>query len=305
MTHPLNPLEILLQVQQSGSLAQAASRLNRSASALSKTLRKLEGDAGYALVEHAARPLRLTEAGTIFAAAAHQMRDQLRRAQEQAGALDQQLGGSLRVTASVLLGHAVLADFLVKFRRSHPQLRVEVELSDENLDPLKGDFDIALRHEQGASADLIGRVLGTNRVRLCATPAYFALHGRPQTPDDLAEHPCLQFHCHPLDPRWRFRKGAETLCVVPDGPISANSDELLMASMRAGDGLLPCFDWLVGRDLREGRLQTCLDDWRFECEAYGEPELWAVYPQSQRGRPKLQCFIEALIEHLAEISATT
>lgn len=305
MTHPLNPLEILLQVQQSGSLAQAASRLNRSASALSKALRKLESEAGFALVEHAARPLRLTEAGAIYAQAASQMREQLRQAQEQAGALSRQLGGKLRVTASVLLGHAVLAEFLVKFRRSHPELRIEVELSDDNLDPLKDDFDIALRHEQGASAELIGRALGTNRVRLCATPAYFARHGRPQVPEDLARHPCLQFYCHPLDPRWRFHQGQRSVCIVPDGPISANSDELLMASMRAGDGLLPCFDWLVGRDLREGRLQTCLEDWRFECAAYGEPELWAVYPQGQRGRPKVQLFVEGLIEHLAEISQTT
>ena len=88
---------------------------------------------------------------------------------------------------------------------------------------------------------------------------------------------------------------------MPSGPVAANSDELLLASVRAGHGLLPCFDWLVGRELKSGALQSCLDDWRFESEAYGAPELWVVYPQGHRGRLKLQLFISGLIEHLAEL----
>lgn len=303
MAHPLNPLALLGELQRAGSLHAAGSRLDRTPSALSKMVRALEQQAGVALVEHGSKPLRLTEAGRAYAEAGRLMSEQLAAAADHAAALTRQLGGQLRVTASYLLGHAVLADYLVAFRRRHPQLAIEVVLSDEDLDPVEQQFDIALRHEPGARTELIGRALGSNRVRICGTPAYFERHGRPQRPADLADHPCLVFRCEPLDSRWHFQRGGEQVCVVPRGGLSANSDELLMASLRAGEGLLPCFDWVVARELAEGRLQSCLDDWTFASQAFGASELWAVYPRSKRGRPKIQAFLEGLSSHLAQLSA--
>jgi len=303
MTHPLNPLEVLLELQQAGSLHAAASRLRCGASALSKQVKSLEQNLGQALVEHGAKPLRLTEAGRVYAEAARQMREQVRAADTQAAALRKQLGGSLQVTASYLLGHAVLADYAVSFRRLYPQVNLHITLSDQDLDPVTDGFDLALRHEQGRSQDLIARPLGTNRVRLCGTPGYFGRHGVPRRPEDLRDHPCLVFHCEGLDARWHFRQGEVHRVVTPSGPVSANSDELLLASLRAGEGLLPCFDWVVGRELQEGRLLTCLDDWTFACEAFGEPELWVVYPKGKRGQPKVQLFVDGLVAHLARLSA--
>lgn len=308
MSQTLNPLEVLLEVQRAGGLQQAASRLDLGASALSKRIRMLEQQLGQPLVEHDSKPLRLTEAGRAYADAARLMREQLRQADETSAALRQQLGGSLRVTASHLLGHAVLAEYLVGFRRRFPALAVDIVLSDVDLDPVAEQFDIALRHEPApaseASGQLLGRALGSNRVRLCGTPDYFARHGLPARPADLAQHACLVFRCEPLDARWHFHcPGQASYCITPAGGLAANSDELLMASMRAGDGLLPCFDWVVGRELRLGRLQSCLDDWRFESPAFGAAELWAVYPRGKRGRPKIQLFIDGLVEHLARLSA--
>lgn len=300
MAHALNPLAVLLELERTGGLRAAASRMDRTPSALSKLVQSLEQQAGVALVEHGSKPLRLTEAGRAYAEAARQMREHLAAAQDHAAQLKRQLGGSLRVTASHLLGHAVLADYLVAFRRRHPQLAVDIVLSDTDLDPLGENFDVALRHEPSRDSSLIGRALGSNRVRVCGTPEYFQRHGRPRKPADLAQHRCLVFRCEPLDSRWHFHQGAEQVCVVPDGAgLTANSDELLLASLRAGEGLLPCFDWVVGRELVAGSLQSCLDEWRFESEAFGAAELWAVYPRGKRGRPKITAFIDGLIEHLA------
>jgi DNA-binding transcriptional LysR family regulator len=270
---------------------------------LSKQVKALELQLGQALVEHGSKPLRLTEAGRVYAEAARLMREQIRNAQSQAFALRKQVGGSLRVTASYLLGHAVLADYVVDLRRRLPQLSVEITLSDVDLDPVADGFDVALRHEQGQAQDLVARSLGANRVRLCGSPAYFSRYGVPRHPDDLASHPCLAFHCEGLDSRWHFHQEGIQHVVAPIGPVSANSDELLLASLRAGEGLLPCFDWVVGRDLQEGRLLTCLDDWTFACEAFGEPELWALYPKGKRGQPKVQLFVDGLVAHLAQLSA--
>ncbi len=299
----MNPLEVLLELQQAGSLHAAASRLHCGASALSKQVKALEAHLGQTLVEHGAKPLRLTEAGRVYAEAARAMREQVRAADTQAAALRKQLGGALHVTASYLLGHAVLADYAVAFRRQFPQLSLHITLSDVDLDPVAQGFDLALRHGQGGSQDLIARPLGANRVRLCGTPAYFGRHGVPRRPEDLAHHPCLVFHCEGLDARWHFHQGEAHRVVTPRGPLSANSDELLLASLHAGEGLLPCFDWVVGRELQEGRLLTCLDDWTFACEAFGDPELWVVYPKGKRGQPKVQLFVDGLVQHLARLSA--
>ena len=304
MANALNPLALLLELERAGGLRAAASRLDRTPSALSKLVRTLEQQAGTALVEHGSKPLRLTEAGRAYADAARQMREHLAAAQDQAAQLKKQIGGQLRVTASFLLGHAVLADYVVSFRRRHPQLAIEIVLSDEDLDPVAENFDIALRHEPSRDSSLIGRELGSNRVRVCGTPAYFKRQGMPKQPADLAQHQCLVFRCEPLDSRWHFHRGGEQVCVVPTGAgLAANSDELLLASLRAGDGLLPCFDWVVARELAAGSLQSCLDDWRFESEAFGAPELWAVYPRGKRGRPKISAFIDGLVAHLATLSA--
>jgi DNA-binding transcriptional LysR family regulator len=302
MAHPLNPLAVLLELERTGGLRAAASRMDRTPSALSKLVQSLELQAGVALVEHGSKPLRLTEAGRAYAEAARQMREHLAAAQDQAAQLKRQLGGTLRVSASYLLGHAVLADFVVSFRRRHPQLAIDIVLSDEDLDPLRENLDLVLRHEPSRDSSLIGRELGSNRVRVCGTPDYFQRHGRPRTPADLAQQRCLVFRCEPLDARWHFHQGTEQVCVVPAGAgLTANSDELLLASLRAGEGLLPCFDWVVGRELAAGTLQSCLDDWRFESEAFGAPELWAVYPRGKRGRPKITAFIDGLIEHIAQL----
>lgn len=303
MSLDLNPLLILLEVQHAGGLAPAAARLHTTPSALSKQVRALERQTGQVLVEHGSKPLRLTEAGRAYALAARQMREHLRSAQDQSAALRKQLGGTLRVAASFMLGHAVLAEYVVAFRRRHPQVELELVLRDDDPDPVAEQFDLALRHEQGRSSELIARSLGANRVRLCGAPSYFERMGFPHEPEDLAGHPCLVFHCEGLDSRWRFVGPQRTVLVVPQGPITCNSDELLLAPLRAGEGLLPCFDWVVTRDLREGRLQTCLDGWRFECEAWGEPELWAVYPKGKRGQPKIKAFIDGLAEYLAQLNS--
>ncbi|MEH0164770.1 LysR substrate-binding domain-containing protein [Paucibacter sp. JuS9] len=299
----LNPLEVLLQLQQCGSLAQAASRLHRTPSALSKIIRSLESEVGHALVEHAARPLRLTDTGRVYAEVARETQRNLREAQDQIAEQSGRISGRLRITASVLLGHAVLAAYVVQFRRQHPEVEIDVELSDIDLDPIRHSFDLAVRHEQGTAAGLIGRPLGSNRVHLVGSPTYFERHGRPQSPAALERHICLAFRCAPLDARWRFHRGDEAHVIVPRGPVMANSDEFLLASVRAGDGLLPCFDWLVGSELHAGALQTCLEDWRFESDAYGAAELWAVYPQGQRGRRKLTLFLDGLVDHLAHCRA--
>lgn len=294
MPSPLNPLEVLLELHLSGSLAQSAGRMGKSSSALSKTIRMLELQVGQALVEHTARPLRLTEAGRAYAEAARQMRGQLRETENQIAAASRQPAGSLRVTASLLFGHVVLADYVVAFRRQYPAVRLEVVLSDEYVDVSRDDFDLAIRHGRRATGQMIARPLGRNRVRLCATPAYFRRVGLPEHPEQLARHECLNYRADTLDSRWRFHRGAESLYATPIARLASNSDDFLLASMRAGDGLLPCFEWAVGPELRDGRLQSCLDDWRFESDAFGDAELWAVYPSGQRGKPKVRDFVDGL-----------
>lgn len=302
MQWPLNPLEALLALQTCGSLTAAAARFNRSASAMSKLVVSLEREIGEPLVEHASKPLRLTPAGQAYAQAARRMKEHLREAGEQASALRREVAGTLQITTSYLVGHAVLADYVPHFRMRFPQVRVDVELNDQDPELPAAGFDLSIRHSAVHDGALIARPLGNNRVRLCGAPSYFERHGRPSHPLELKSHACLEFRCEGLDGRWRFSREGMTHLVTPQGPLASNSDEFLLASALAGDGLLPCFDWVVGRELQGRRLQTCLDDWDFHSEAFGDPQLWAVYPRGRRGQLRLALFLDGLTRHLQALA---
>ena len=300
MAESINPLEVLLELESAGSLSVAASRMGKTPSAVSKLIRQLEARLGRMLVEHAARPLRLTEAGRAYVEAARTIRNQLRETDERVAALTRDPGGRLRLTASLLFGHTVLAPYIVTYRRAFPQVRVEVILCDDYVDLEREDFDLAIRHGQNANANFIARSLGTNNVWLCGAPSYFSRRGTPAKPEDLLQHDCLNFRAESLDSRWRFHKGSRTVSINPPARLSSNSDGFLQASMRAGDGLLPCFEWAVSEELRAGTLQACLTKWQFDSEAFGEQQLWAVYPRGQRGNAKVKQFVDGLIVELAQ-----
>ena len=167
-------------------------------------------------------------------------------------------------------------------------------MDDRIVDLIEEGFDVAVRITRLADSSLIARRIATSRLVVCASPDYLAKHGIPRTPADLVHHNCLNRSHSPQGNRWRFSGPGGEYTVRVSGNFWSNSGDALRTAALAGLGVLTCPSFMVGEDLRAGRLKTVLED-------YVQPELpiQAVYPHQRHMTAKLGVFIDYLIERFA------
>lgn len=286
-----------------GSYTAAAQRLGISKAAMSQRIAELERAAGVPLVLRTTRSVRLTEAGQQLVDATHEAYEQIERSfagvKDMAGAPR----GLVRVTAPVALGRQQIVPRLGEFLRRHPEVRVELDLSDRLVPLAQEGFDLAIRHTAAAPETHVAWVLCETRSWLVASRAYLRRRGTPQTPEALAEHECLTYLRPGEAPSWSFvaegaRRGEARRVTVPvRGPFSANNSEVLREAVLDGLGLAVLPDFSAQSALRAGRLQAVLPGWR-PVGAFGE-RIYAIRPYS----PVVPRAVQALVAYLREVLA--
>ncbi len=290
-------------IDSAGSLTAAAQRLGVSKAAVSQRLRELEQAAGVGLVARSTRSLRLTEAGQQLVDATRGPFEHIERGF--AGVADRAAApsGLVRVTAPVALGRQQIVPRLPAFLRAHPEVRIELELSDRLSALAQEGFDLALRHTNAAPETHVAWLLCRTDALLVATRAYLRRRGTPQRPEDLAGHDCLRYLRPGEKPVWSFeaagRDGAAGRVSVPvAGPFAANNSEALREAALGGLGIALLPDFSAGADLAAGRLQHVLPRWR-PVGYFGEG-LYAIRPYS----PYVPRAVRVLVDHLrAELGA--
>jgi DNA-binding transcriptional LysR family regulator len=293
----LSALSMFVATAEHGSFSRAAEQLGKTPSALTKAVGHLEDELGSRLFERSTRRLALTEAGNLYLETARQVLECLREAGEEIDQLQHNLTGNLRLTAPLAFGPAFLNEASAAFLVAHPQLKLHVSLSDTYVDLLDSGFDLALREGRGDIPGMIVRPLAHNRSVLCASPAYLARCGTPSTPAQLLEHQALLYQHAALDQRWRFSRGAEQLMVTPQGRLSSDNHDLLLAACLAGQGLMDGPLWSLQPLLGCGQLVQLLADYELEPDAFG-PQILALYPSHRRATRKVQAFIEFMGDFL-------
>ena len=246
---------------------------------------------GALVFERSTRRFSVTEAGLLYLDTARQVLASLREAGEEIGQLQDSLHGTLRLTASLAFGPAFLNDACAAFLAEHPQLKLQVNLSDAYVDLLEAGTDLALREGRGDLPGMIVKPLAASRIVLCASPAYLQRCGTPQVADDLLSHQTLIYEHVALDRRWRLSLEQQTFTVQPRGRLSSDNYDLLLAACLAGQGVLDCPHWSVQPLLASGRLVQLLPDYQITPDAFG-PQILAVYPSHRRATRKVQAFIE-------------
>ena len=299
----LAALEVFVAVVEEGSLSQAARRLGKTPSAITKTIAALEQTLGVRLLQRTTRKVVLTEPGQVYLATAHDVLQKLREGERQLAELDRRPRGLLKVTAAQSFGKAVLAGLCAPFGRAYAEVRLEVSLSDRYVDLVGEGFDLAFRMGNYDLPNQIVKPLGSNRSLLCASPTYLARAGWPEEPEQLTGHECLLYRHPMLSTLWHLRQGEREVVVEPRSALSADSYNLLVEAVLDGAGILPCPQWSVVEALERGTLVPLLTDWRFEGAAFGEAQLCAVYPANRRGSPKVQAFIDWVQRRLQEDEA--
>lgn len=291
----LDEIAAFVHVVEAGSFTAAARRRTVPKSTLSRGVTRLEDALRTPLLVRTARRVTLTEAGQAFydRVAPHVM--SLRNAAEVAGERGDELRGTLRVTAPVDVGEALLGEVFVRFMARYPSLRLEVDLSAREVNLLEEGFDVALRAAQRLrDSSLIARKLGDMEFHLVAAPGYLARRGTPRTPEELARHECVLFR--PLDghQEWALTGGGAERRVTVAGRAGGSELAFVRGMLRAGAGigLLPSF--YVGADVAQGLLARVLPGW-----STPGGSLFVVYPSARHIPRKVQLFRDFILESFA------
>jgi DNA-binding transcriptional LysR family regulator len=292
----LGAIQVFAQVVESGSFARAAERLQVSTSAASRQVADLEAQLQTRLLNRTTRRVSLTESGRAFYERAVQLLADLEEAEQEAARAAVVPRGTIRLTTPVNFGVRHLAPAIAEFLAAHAEVRFDVSLSDRVVDLVEEGFDLAVRVGPPGSENLVARKLGETRLVPCASPQYLAAHPAPKAPEDLAAHNCFTYEY--VSPRnvWRFRDatGAERAVRIA-GTLHSNNGDLLAEVAARGCGIVfePAF--IVGPDVRAGRLVPLLQEF-----APPPAPIYAVYPSRKHLSAKVRRFVEFLVERFAQ-----
>ncbi len=291
----LSELEAFAAVAETGGFSAAARTLGRTTSAVSKQIQSLEARLGVRLLHRTTRRVSLTEIGVAFRERVQGVLSDLGDAEAAAAELQAEPRGLLRVSMPTDFGRMQLAATLAAFATRHPGIRLEVDFSDRFVDVVEEGFDVVIRIANLADSTLVARRMGPCRRVLCAAPAYLESSGRPADPAELRGHTVIGYAYEQARP-WRFRgTAAQETTVNVDPRHCANNGEMIRNMLVSGLGiaLLPTF--LVGDDLRAGRLETLFVD-RLEADTV----IWAVTPHRKLLATKVRLLLDDLASGCGE-----
>jgi DNA-binding transcriptional LysR family regulator len=290
----LDEMAVLVAVLETGSLAAAGRRLRRSPPAVTRTIAALEQRVGTRLVERTTRRLAPTEAGHALADRARMLLDLYAEAMQVPE--EAALRGTLRITAPVVFGRRHVTPCVLAFQSAHPDLRVELELADRNLDLIEEGLDIAIRIGPLMDSGLIARRVGAVRRLLVAGPKYLAIHGTPVTPADLAGHATIVAFSRGGLLEWRFRDGGRERVVRLTPRLLVTDIEAMLLAARSGFGLARALSYQVVEELEAGTLVRLLVDF----EPAVEP-VQMVFSGGGMMRPSVRAFVEFGTDYLARL----
>jgi DNA-binding transcriptional LysR family regulator len=285
-------MEVFVQAVDRGGFSAAARALRLTPSAVSKLIGRLEARLGTRLVQRSTRKLQLTTEGQQFYERCRRVLADIDDAERSvtAGALPR---GRVVVNTSVSFGIQVLVPLVPRFIAQHPQVALDIALTDLVVDLMDEKADVAIRWGPLPPSDLVARRLGQTTLLIVASPAYLARHGTPQKPADLADHHQLDFTYRRRVPDWPLRVDGQTIDLPVRGTVRASDGETLRHLALAGAGLARLSRYHVQADLDAGRLVPVLE--KFDPREVAP--IHAVY----LGRPdRLPSRVRAVLDFLVE-----
>ncbi|GGC66535.1 LysR family transcriptional regulator [Siccirubricoccus deserti] len=287
-----NDLEAFLAVARERSFTRAAAKLGVSQSALSQTLRGLEARLGLRLLTRTTRSVAPTEAGERLLQTLGPAFDQIDATLAALSAFREKPSGTIRISAGEHPVDTILMPALERLLPDYPDIRVEVDVDNTLTDIVAGRYDAGIRFGEQVAKDMIALRIGPDmRMAVVGAPSYFARRPRPNVPQDLTEHACINIRLptHGSLYAWELQKGKHEIKVHVEGPLVFNVAPLLLRSALAGLGLACVFEDQVQEHIAEGRLVRVLADW---CPPF--PGYHLYYPSRRQPTPAFALLVEAL-----------
>lgn len=288
-TENLARIATFVQTAESLSFVGAARQLGVSASAVGKSIARLEKSLGARLFQRSTRTIRLTDEGRLFYEQCRKVLDDLRDAEAMVSEATQTPRGRLRVSLPTI-GYRFLVPHIATFHQLYPDVELDLDFSDRLVDIIEEGFDAVIRSGDLPDSRLMSRLLGPFRFVLCAAPSYVQRRGIPPSIAALAEHDCLQFR-FPTSGKirdWPFADAS-----TAHHPLTCSNMEAIRAVTIEGLGLGYMPDFLARGALADGTLLHIplplpADEGRF----------WVIWPSSRQLSPKIRVFVDFVCARL-------
>lgn len=283
-------LDEFIAVAETGQFTAAAQRIGLSSSQVSRQIARLEERLQTRLFYRSTRKVALTEAGQTFLQHCQRLVDARDEAMRAISDLTGEPKGLLRMTCAVAYGERFIVPLVNAFMARHPQLRVDIELSNRPLDLVHEGLDLAIRLGRLQDSRLVATRLAPRVMYLCAAPSYLERYGRPHSLSELARHNCLVGSSD----QWTFQQDGKEQSLRVQGNWRCNSGQAVLDATLRGFGLCQLPDYYVLDHLKSGELVSLLEQHRPPNTA-----VWALYPQQRHLSPKVRQLVDALRDGLA------
>jgi DNA-binding transcriptional LysR family regulator len=285
-------LRIFVRAAESGSFSRAARELQLSQPSVSRVIGELEARLGVKLLLRTTRRIAVTDAGALFLDRAREILADMEDAEDAARGLDS-LRGLIRLALPVVYGTRAIIPLLPKFLALHPELKVEMAVSDARQDLVAEGADVAIRLGELDDSVFGARKLETLERMLVASPGYLRVRGTPKRPADLAAHDCIFGPGNFGRDSWSFSRDGAEISVDVRGRIHTNSGPGAFASVMAGLGIAMVSTVMAGPEIKQGLLVPLLRGYRLS-----PVEVHAVFPGGPRPSTKVRALVDFLVEEL-------
>ncbi|MBI2801413.1 MAG: LysR family transcriptional regulator [Gammaproteobacteria bacterium] len=294
----LTSIRAFVAVAEHGGFSAAAESERLSKGMMSKHIQALEHTLGTRLFNRSTRRLKLTEAGVAYLAGCQRVLEDLAILEQRIAGFGNKPQGLLKVLAPTSFGSFQLAPALADYAERYPDVQVQLTLSDRAHGPLEEGVDLALHIGGLPDSSLIARQIAEVQLIVCGAPAYFARHGEPQTPADLAAHNCLRYSQGARKGMWLFHGDNGDLPMRVHGDFEASTGDAVRMAALSGHGLVQLPNYMVRGDLIAARLRATL-----QAQAPAPTPLYVVYAHRELSAT-VRVFIEYLEQHFHDQVAT-
>jgi len=296
-------MQTFVRVVETGSFSAVAREQSSTQSAVSKQVASLERHLGAKLLARTTRTLKLTDDGERYFEDARRLVAEVQEAEGQLRRGEQQLGGWLRVAASVGFGVRVLMPHVRTFLAAHPAVRIDLKLHDGFIDLVEHGIDVAARIGNLTDSTLVARRIGSVRRAVVASTAYVRAatpqRPLPKIPEDLKQHACIVYTELRTRNLWDFNTAdGSRVSVRVEGPLKTNTSEIVRSSVLGGLGIAYSPTWLFQDLIESGEVQVLLPDWQTT-----PLPLHLVSPPERRHAAKVRAFSNHLADSFAGLKA--
>jgi DNA-binding transcriptional LysR family regulator len=288
----LGDLAAFLAVAEARSFTRAAARLGTSQSALSHTIRRLEARLGLRLLTRTTRSVAPTDAGEKLLETLRPAMDDIDAKLSALAELREKPSGTIRITTSEHAAETLLWPALAKLLPDYPDITVELTIDHSLTDIVAQRYDAGVRLGESIAKDMVAVRIGPDlRMVVVGSPAYFARHPRPRTPQQLADHACINIRMLSGGGlyAWEFEKGGRELKVRVEGPLVFNNGRMALTAALEGLGLAYVPEGRAQPHIDAGSLVRVLNDW---CQPFAGFHLY--YPSRRQHSPAFALLVEAL-----------